>query len=47
MYRPDDSTRINGILADVLWMLVEGLAFVGGMAGLLTIVIIAAAFAGR
>jgi hypothetical protein len=44
----DSAPRRRGtILHDVGWMLIEALAFVGGMAGLLTIVIIAAAFAGR
>jgi hypothetical protein len=47
MYPADNSTRINTIIGDVVWMLVEGLAFIGGMAGLVTIVIIAAAFAGK
>jgi hypothetical protein len=46
--RIDSASRRRGtILPDIGWAIIEGLAFVGGMAGLLTIIVIVAAFAGR
>jgi hypothetical protein len=46
MYGRDESPTISTVVGAVFWTLVKGLAFIGGMAALLALVVIAAAAVG-